>query len=75
MTKRRVMTYEWRWDGKEYAIVEAGEGRFVQYGTDFIGADDGFDQVKTGCGELSDRRERNYPLHLIRFLEEEEEDK
>lgn len=75
MTKRRVMTYEWRWDGKEYAIVEAGEGRFVQYGTEFIGADFGFDQVTTAGVEFSDGRVRNYPLHLIRFLEEEEEDK
>lgn len=75
VTKRRVMAYEWRWDGKEYAMVEDGEGRFVQYGTEFVATDFGLEQVETAGVVFSDGSVRNYPPHMIRFLDVEEEEK
>jgi hypothetical protein len=73
MTKRRVMTYERRWDWDEYVPVEAGEGTFVQYGVDFAETRDGTSQYTSAIVEMPDGRVRNYPLHMIRFLKEEEE--
>lgn len=73
MTKRRVMTYTWNNDGDEYALVETGEGLFVQYGVDFEERSGGLCFVSSAIVEMPDGRVRNYPLHLIRFLEEEEE--
>ena len=75
MTKRRVMTYIWKKVGDECALVEAGEGRFVQYGTEFVATDFGLEQVETAGVVFSDGSVRNYPLRMIRFLEEEEEEK
>ena len=73
MTRRRVMTYTWKKVGDECVQVEDGEGIFAQYGIDF------FEEFRDGTGlytsaivEMPDGRVRGVPLHLIRFLEEEE---
>lgn len=75
MAKRRVMTYTWKKAGDEYVPVEAGEGTFVQYGVDFEERSGGLCFVSSAIVEMPDGRVRNYPLHLIRFLEEEEDEK
>ena len=72
MTKRRVMTYTWEKVGDEYVQVEDGEGRFVQYGTEFVATDFGLEQVETAGVVFSDGRVRNMPLHMIRFLDVED---
>ena len=72
MTKRRVMTYGREWDGKNYVHIETGEGLFVKYGTDFEETDGGICQYTSAIVEMPDGRVQNIPLHLIRFLKEEE---
>ena len=71
MTKRRVMTYTWNKDGDEQVPVEAGEGTFVQFGTDFAETRDGTSQYTSAIVEMPDGRVRNLPLHLIRFLKDD----
>ena len=73
MTKRRVMTYKGELDGFKYVQVEDGEGIFAQYGTDFDEVRDVSCSVTSAIVEMPDGRVRNYPLHMIRFLKEEEE--
>ena len=73
MTKRRVMTYKEELDGFKYVQVEDGEGVFVQYGTDFDEVRDVSCSVTSAIVEMPDGRVQNIPLHLIRFLKEEEE--
>ena len=73
MTKRRVMTYGRKWDWDKYVPVETGEGLFVQYGVDFEERSGGLCFVSSAIVEMPDGRVRNYPLHMIRFLKEEEE--
>ena len=73
MTKRRVMTYKEELDGFKYVQVEDGEGIFVQYGVDFEERSGGLCFVSSAIVEMPDGRVRNYPLHMIRFLKEEEE--
>lgn len=72
MTKRRVMTYAWNKDGDEYVPVEAGEGTFVGFGTDFEDARDGSFTITSVIVEMPDGRVRNMPLHMIRFLDVED---
>lgn len=73
MTKRRVMTYRREWNGEKNVLIETGEGVFVQYGVDFEEAGDGgICQYTSAIVEMPDGRVRNIPLHLIRFLKEEE---
>ena len=73
MTKRRVMTYGREWDGKNYVPIETGEGVFVQYGINFEETrDGGIYQCTSAIVEMPDGRVQNIPLHLIRFLKEEE---
>ena len=72
MTKRRVMTYGWEWDGKNYVPIETGEGLFEQYGQNFEETRDGTGQYTSAIVEMPDGRVQNIPLHLIRFLKEEE---
>ena len=71
MTKRRVMTYTWEKVGDKYVPVEAGEGTFVQFGTDFAETRDGTSQYTSAIVEMPDGRVRNLPLHLIRFLKDD----
>ena len=72
MTKRRVMTYGRKWDWDKYVPVEAGEGTFVQFGTDFAETRDGTSQYTSAIVEMPDGRVRNMPLHMIRFLDVED---
>ncbi len=73
MTKRRVMTYKGKLDGFKYVQVEDGEGIFAQYGTDFEEHSGDLCSVSSAIVEMPDGRVRNMPLHMIRFLKEEEE--
>ena len=78
MTKRRVMTFKEKLVGHEYVQVEAGEGTFVQFGIGLEETRDGsiwLVSVTSAIVEMPDGRVRNMPLRLIRFLEEEEEEK
>lgn len=73
MTKRRVMTYRREWDGKNSVPIETGEGLFEQYGVNFDETRDGcICQYTSAIVEMPDGRVQNIPLHLIRFLKEEE---
>ena len=73
MTKRRVMTYRREWDWQNYVPTETGEGLFVQYGLTCEETRDGCTGPHTSAiVEMPDGRVRNIPLHLIRFLKEEE---
>ena len=74
MTKRRVMTYTWEKVGDEYVQVEAGEGIFAQYGTDFEEHSGDLCSVSSAIVEMPDGRVRNMPLHMIRFLVEKSRD-
>jgi len=66
------MTYGWEWDGKNYVPIETGEGLFEQYGQNFEETRDGTGQYTSAIVEMPDGRVQNIPLHLIRFLKEEE---
>jgi len=68
------MTYGRReWDGENYVHIETGEGLFVKYGTGFEKArDGGICQYTSAIVEMPDGEVQNIPLHLIRFLKEEE---
>jgi len=67
------MTYVLEWDGKNYVPIEDGEGIFVQYGANFEQTRDGCTcQYTSAIVEMPDGMVKNIPLHLIRFLKEEE---
>ena len=61
-------------DGDEYVQVEAGEGIFAQYGTDFEEHSGDLCSVSSAIVEMPDGSVRNMPLHMIRFLEEDKEE-
>lgn len=75
MTKRRVMTFKEKLVGREDVQVEAGEGTFLQFGIDFEEHCGDMCSVSSAIVEMPDGRVRNMPLHMIRFLKEEEEEK